>query len=73
VAACGARAGARADAAHWCAYEHRRAAEVPEVRAKLLLQGLYPRKVCGAEFGALMRTQSDYYGGIIRASSIKAE
>jgi tripartite-type tricarboxylate transporter receptor subunit TctC len=49
------------------------AMKVPEVRAKLTLQGLYPVGTCGADFGALIRKQYDEYGRIIREANIKAE
>ena len=49
------------------------AMQAPEVGAKLSAQGLFPRKLCGAEFGAHMRTQFDEYARAIRDSNIKAE
>ena len=49
------------------------ALEVPEVKAKLAVQGLYPVGICGADFGALIRKQYDEYGRVIRESNIKAE
>jgi tripartite-type tricarboxylate transporter receptor subunit TctC len=49
------------------------ATKVPEVRAKLAVQGLYPVGICGADFGALIRKQYDEYGRIIREANIKAE
>jgi len=49
------------------------ATQVPEVRAKLAIQGLHPVGQCGAEFGAYLRKQYDEYGRIIRETNIKAE
>jgi tripartite-type tricarboxylate transporter receptor subunit TctC len=46
---------------------------VPEVRAKLAIQGLYPVGTCGTEFGAYLRKQYDEYGRVIREANIKAE
>jgi len=49
------------------------AMEVPEVKAKLAIQGLSPVGICGADFGAFLRKQYDEYGVIIREANIKAE
>jgi len=49
------------------------AMQVPEVRAKLVAQSLYPVGVCGADFGALLRKQYDEFGRVIREANIKAE
>jgi tripartite-type tricarboxylate transporter receptor subunit TctC len=49
------------------------AMQVPEVRAKLAVQGLDPATMCGADFSALLRKQFDEYGQIIREANIKAE
>lgn len=49
------------------------ALEVPEVRPRLAVQGLFPKPVCGAEFGAYLRTQRDEYARTIREANIKAE
>ncbi len=49
------------------------ALQVPEVKAKLVTQGLYPVAMCGADFGALLRKQSDEYGRLIREANIKAQ
>jgi tripartite-type tricarboxylate transporter receptor subunit TctC len=49
------------------------AMKVPEVKAKLAVQGLYPVGICGADFGALIREQYDEYGRVIREANIKAE
>ena len=45
----------------------------PEVRAKLVAQGLYPVGMCGADFGAFLRKQYGEYGSAIHAANIKAE
>jgi tripartite-type tricarboxylate transporter receptor subunit TctC len=49
------------------------AMQVPEVKAKLVAQGLYPVGICGVEFGAFLRKQYDEYGRVIREANIKAE
>jgi tripartite-type tricarboxylate transporter receptor subunit TctC len=49
------------------------AMQVPEVKAKLAIQGLDPVGVCGADFGAFLRKQYDDYGRIIYEANIKAE
>jgi tripartite-type tricarboxylate transporter receptor subunit TctC len=49
------------------------AMQVPEVKAKLVDQGFYPVGMCGADFGALLRKQSDEFGRLIRELDIKAE
>jgi tripartite-type tricarboxylate transporter receptor subunit TctC len=48
------------------------ALQVPEVKAKLAIQGLYPVGMCGADFGAFLR-KYDEYGRVIREANIKAE
>jgi tripartite-type tricarboxylate transporter receptor subunit TctC len=48
-----------------------RAAE--EVKAKLVVQGLYPMSGCGAEFAAFMRKEYENWGRVIREANIKAE
>jgi tripartite-type tricarboxylate transporter receptor subunit TctC len=47
------------------------AAQTPEVRAKLVAQGLYPRVTCGADFTTFLRLQYDDFGRIIRELAIK--
>jgi tripartite-type tricarboxylate transporter receptor subunit TctC len=47
--------------------------QVPEVREKLVVQGLYPVGACGADFAADLRRQSVDYGRVIRDANIKAE
>ena len=49
------------------------ALKVPEVKAKLALQGLYPVGLCGAEFAEFARKRYDEYGEAIRATGLKAQ
>jgi len=49
------------------------ALQVPEVKAKLAIQGLYPAGICGADFGAFIRKQYDDYGRAIREANIKPQ
>jgi tripartite-type tricarboxylate transporter receptor subunit TctC len=49
------------------------AMQVPEVKAKLVVQGLYPAGICGADFGAFLRKQYADYGRAIREANIKVE
>jgi tripartite-type tricarboxylate transporter receptor subunit TctC len=49
------------------------AAQVPAVAAKLSAHGLFPRRLCGEEFGAHMRTQHQEYARAIGESGIKAQ
>ena len=49
------------------------AMQVPEVKSKLLNLGLYPVGICGADFAAHLKKQSEEYGRIIREANIKAE
>jgi tripartite-type tricarboxylate transporter receptor subunit TctC len=49
------------------------ALQVPEVKRKLVAQGLYPVGMCGADFGALLRKQYDDFGRVIRETNIKAD
>jgi tripartite-type tricarboxylate transporter receptor subunit TctC len=49
------------------------AMQVPEVRARLAVQGLDPATMCGADFGALLRKQFEEYGQIIRETNVKAD
>jgi tripartite-type tricarboxylate transporter receptor subunit TctC len=49
------------------------ALQVPEIKAKLAVQGLIPAAMCGADFGALIRKQYDSFGRAIREANIKAE
>jgi tripartite-type tricarboxylate transporter receptor subunit TctC len=47
------------------------AMQAPEVKAKLVAQGLYPVGMCGADFGDYFRKQYVEYGRVIRESRIK--
>jgi len=47
------------------------ALQVPEVRTKLDIQGMYPKVTCGSEFGAFLRKQYDDYERIIREANLK--
>jgi tripartite-type tricarboxylate transporter receptor subunit TctC len=49
------------------------AMQAPEVKPKLLNLGLYPVGICGEEFAAHIRKQSEMYSRIIREANIKAE
>ena len=49
------------------------AMQAPDVKPKLLNLGLYPVGMCGADFGAHIRSQYEEYGRIIREANIKAE
>jgi tripartite-type tricarboxylate transporter receptor subunit TctC len=49
------------------------ALNVPEIKSKLVLQGLYPIGICGAEFGAYLQRQHQMYARILREGNIKAE
>jgi tripartite-type tricarboxylate transporter receptor subunit TctC len=49
------------------------ALQAPEVKRKLVAQGLYPVGTCGADFGAYLRKLYDDYGRVIREANIKAE
>jgi tripartite-type tricarboxylate transporter receptor subunit TctC len=49
------------------------ALQAPEIEQKLLIQGLYPARLCGDELAAYLRDQFDDFGRIIRESNIKAE
>jgi tripartite-type tricarboxylate transporter receptor subunit TctC len=49
------------------------ALQVPEVKAKLAVQGLFPVAMCSADFADHLRKQYDEYGRAIREANIKAE
>jgi len=49
------------------------AMQVPDVKAKLVAQGLYPVGTCGADFASYLRKQYDTNGRIIREANIKPE
>jgi tripartite-type tricarboxylate transporter receptor subunit TctC len=50
-----------------------RAVQAPEIKAKLAAFGFYPSSVCGVDFAAYVRRQSEEYGEIIRRANIRAE
>ncbi len=47
--------------------------ESPELKQKLAVLGISPNVVCGADYGAELRRQSDQYGPAIRAANIKTD
>jgi tripartite-type tricarboxylate transporter receptor subunit TctC len=49
------------------------AVQAPEVKAKLVAQGMYPAVTCGADFTAFLRIQYDDFGRAIREANIKVE
>ena len=49
------------------------ALQSPEVRAKLVAEGLYPDAMCGKDFTAVVHKQYDYFGRVIREANIKPE
>jgi tripartite-type tricarboxylate transporter receptor subunit TctC len=49
------------------------ALKVPDVKAKLALQGLYPVGMCGKEFADFVRKRFDGYGEAIRAAGLKPQ
>ena len=49
------------------------ALQAPDVKSKLVIQGLYPVGACGAEYGTHIRKQYEIYGRIIREANIKGE
>jgi tripartite-type tricarboxylate transporter receptor subunit TctC len=46
---------------------------VPEVKSKLTAQALYPKPICGADFGAHIRRQSDLYARLISELNFKTQ
>lgn len=44
-----------------------------ELRAKLVIQEIYPSGPCGAEFATYIRRQYDDYDRVIREANINAE
>jgi tripartite-type tricarboxylate transporter receptor subunit TctC len=44
-----------------------------DLKPKLLLQGLYPAGICGAEFRAFVRSQYEDYRRIIRETNFSTE
>ena len=55
--------------AHWFTA----AMKAPEIELKLVMLGYYPVGLCGADFRAHIKKQSEEYGRVIRDSNIKAE
>ena len=49
------------------------ALQAPEVKSKLLPQGLYPVGSCGADFGSYIRKKYDENARVIREANIKVE
>src|SRR5215470_1915365 len=49
------------------------AMQVPETKAKLIAQGLYPVGMCGADFGDFIYKQYDKFGRITSDANVKAE
>ncbi len=49
------------------------ALQAPEVRERLVNQGLFPVATCGADFNAFIRKHHDEYGRVIREAGIKAQ
>jgi tripartite-type tricarboxylate transporter receptor subunit TctC len=49
------------------------AMQAPEIQPRLDAQGFLPVGACGAVFGSLLRREYERYGGIIRATNLKAE
>jgi tripartite-type tricarboxylate transporter receptor subunit TctC len=44
---------------------------MPDIKAKLIAQGLYPFEMCGAEFRSHLQRQYEIYGRIIKDANIK--
>jgi tripartite-type tricarboxylate transporter receptor subunit TctC len=49
------------------------ALQVPEIKSKLVAQGVYPVATCGGDFAAYLRKLYEDYGRVIREANIKAE
>jgi tripartite-type tricarboxylate transporter receptor subunit TctC len=49
------------------------AMQVSEIKAKLVVQALYPVGTCGSNFTDLLRNQNEEFGRAIRETNIKAE
>lgn len=47
------------------------ASQAPDVKAKLVANGTYPAIMCGADYHAFLRSQSDEYGRAIREAKIQ--
>src|SRR5262249_23844471 len=46
------------------------ALQAPEIKTKLLSQGLYPDNTCGSAFAARLKDEFEYYGRVIREAKI---
>jgi tripartite-type tricarboxylate transporter receptor subunit TctC len=49
------------------------AVQTPELRPKLLVQGLFPVGLCGADFAALISKQYAEYGRLVRETNTKVQ
>jgi tripartite-type tricarboxylate transporter receptor subunit TctC len=49
------------------------AMQVPAVRERLATLGLYPTRICGGDFSALIRKQYEEFGRVIREAQITAQ
>jgi tripartite-type tricarboxylate transporter receptor subunit TctC len=49
------------------------AMQVPDVKAKLVAQGLYPVGMCGMDLARYLRKQHDNFGRLIREANIKPQ
>jgi tripartite-type tricarboxylate transporter receptor subunit TctC len=47
------------------------ALRAPDVKTRLVMNGIYPAVMCGTDYGAFLRNQSDEYGRAIREANIK--
>jgi tripartite-type tricarboxylate transporter receptor subunit TctC len=61
--------GAVAQLADW----FRSAVTLPDLKPKLMQQGLYPVVKCGDEFAAHLRKQFEAYGRVIREANMKVQ
>jgi tripartite-type tricarboxylate transporter receptor subunit TctC len=49
------------------------AMDAPEVKAKLVVQGLFPAAKCGADFATQLKSEYEAYGHAVHDANIKAE
>jgi tripartite-type tricarboxylate transporter receptor subunit TctC len=49
------------------------AMDAPEVKAKLVVQGLLPATKCGAGFAAVLKKEYEAYGRAVHDANIRAE
>jgi tripartite-type tricarboxylate transporter receptor subunit TctC len=49
------------------------AMQPPDIKAKLAALGLFPNATCGADFAAILRSDYEEYGRVIREANIKME